>query len=58
MLRFMLRRFAGSAGEALEMLGNFAQQAQHENGYLQWLLSEISLRFQLLKAGWGTRIRT
>jgi hypothetical protein len=26
----MSRRFAGSAGEALEIQGNFAQQAQHE----------------------------
>jgi hypothetical protein len=29
MLRFMSRRFAGSAKEVLEMQGNLAQQAQH-----------------------------
>jgi hypothetical protein len=30
MLRFVLRRIAGSAEEALETQGNLAQQAQHE----------------------------
>jgi hypothetical protein len=29
MLRLMSRRLAGSAGEALIIQGNFAQQAQH-----------------------------
>jgi hypothetical protein len=32
-LRLMLRRLAESRGEMLETLGNWAQQAQHENGY-------------------------
>jgi hypothetical protein len=58
MLRLVSRRFAGSAGEALETLGNLAQQAQHVNGYLKCLLSEIRQRSQLLEGGWGTRIRT
>jgi hypothetical protein len=35
MLRIVLRRFAGSAKEALEIQGNWAQQAQHENGYFR-----------------------
>jgi hypothetical protein len=32
MLRFVLRRLAGSVGHPLEMLGNEAQQAQRVNG--------------------------
>jgi hypothetical protein len=32
MLRLMSRRLAGSAGEALRIQGNFAQQAQHDSG--------------------------
>jgi hypothetical protein len=36
MLRFMSRRFAGSTGEALIIQGNWAQQAQYVNGYLQY----------------------
>jgi hypothetical protein len=32
LLHLMSRRFAGSAGEALEMLGKMAQQAQHISG--------------------------
>jgi hypothetical protein len=57
-LHLMLHRFTQSAGEALEMLGNLVQHAQHENGYLHWLLSEISLYYQCFAGGWGTRIRT
>jgi hypothetical protein len=34
-LRFVLRRIAGSAAEALETLGKKEQQAQHVNGYFQ-----------------------
>jgi hypothetical protein len=30
LLRPVSRRVAGSGGEALELLGNFAQQAQHK----------------------------
>jgi hypothetical protein len=57
-LHLMLHRFTQSAGEALEMLGNLVQHAQHENGYLKSRLSEISKCFQYLLSGWGTRIRT
>src|ERR1700687_5284913 len=34
MLRFMSRRFAGTTGEALEMLGKMAQQAQHKKRFI------------------------
>ena len=36
MLRFMSRRFAGSAEEALELQGNLAQQAQHDFEVEYW----------------------
>jgi hypothetical protein len=59
MLRLMLRRLAGSAGEPLRFQGNSAQQAQHDLGVLNSIkpLNLLAIPAGLEPATRGVEIR-